>query len=73
MLQVTFDSYLYKTVQGNNPLGDLALLGETLSSLAKNNLSKPAPTRELVRAASALSRKYFYARDSGDMFFQHRL
>merc|ERR1712222_80554 len=41
--QVTFDSYLYKTVQGNNPVGDVALLGKTLSSLAKNNLSKPAP------------------------------
>merc|ERR1711948_62625 len=46
--QVTFDSYLYKTVQGNNPVGDVALLGKTLSSLAKNNLSKPAPMRELV-------------------------
>merc|ERR1712003_16377 len=46
--QVTFDSYLYKTVQGNNPVGDVALLGKTLSSLAKNNMSKPAPMRELV-------------------------
>merc|ERR1711933_701115 len=46
--QVTFDSYLYKTVQGNNPIGDVALLGKTLSSLAKNNMSKPAPMRELV-------------------------
>merc|ERR1719401_1954012 len=46
--QVTFDSYLYKTVQGNNPVGDVALLGKTLSSLAKNNLTKPAPMRELV-------------------------
>jgi len=46
--QVTFDSYLYKTVQGNNPIGDVGLLGKTLSSLAKNNMSKPAPMRELV-------------------------
>jgi len=46
--QVTFDSYLYKTVQGNNPIGDVALLGKTLSSLYKNNTSKPAPMRELV-------------------------
>merc|ERR1712060_560060 len=46
--QVTFDSYLYKTVQGNNPIGDIALLGKTVSSLLKNNLSKPAPMRELV-------------------------
>merc|ERR1712151_1009947 len=28
--QVTFDSYLYKKVQGNNPLDDLKLLGETI-------------------------------------------
>jgi len=33
--QVTFDSYLYKTVQGNNPLDDLKLLGETVGSLIK--------------------------------------
>jgi len=46
--QVTFDSYLYKTVQGNNPVGDVALLGKTISSLVKNNLGKPAPMRELV-------------------------
>jgi len=46
--QVTFHSYLCKTVQGNDPLGDSALLGKTLSSLAKNNLSKPSPMRELV-------------------------
>merc|ERR1719411_2504336 len=44
--QVTFDSYLYKTVQGNNPIGDVALLGETVSSLWKNNTSKPEPMRE---------------------------
>ena len=48
MTQVTFDSDLYKTVQVNSPLGDLALLGKTLSSLAKDNFSKPAPMRELV-------------------------
>ena len=48
VLQVTFDSYLYKTVQGNNPLGDLAVLGQTLSSLAKNNFTKPSPRRERV-------------------------
>merc|ERR1712203_648661 len=46
--QVTFDSYLYKTVQGNNPIGDVGLLGKTLTSLYKNNTSKPAPMRELV-------------------------
>jgi len=46
--KVTFDSYLYKTVQGNNPIGDVALLGKTVSSLIKNNTKKPAPMRELV-------------------------
>eukprot|EP00971_Amphidinium_carterae_P310967 6179644-Amphidinium_carterae.1 len=35
--QVTFDSYLYKTVQGNDPVGDVKLLGKTVSSLIKNN------------------------------------
>ena len=33
--QVTFDSYLYKKVQGNNPLDDLKLLGETIGCLIK--------------------------------------
>lgn len=33
--QVTFDSYLYKRVQGNNPLDDLKLLGETVGCLIK--------------------------------------
>jgi geranylgeranyl reductase len=31
--QVTFDSYLYKRVQGNNPLDDLKLLGDTIGCL----------------------------------------
>jgi len=33
--QVTFDSYLYKRVQGNNPLDDLKLLGETIGCSIK--------------------------------------
>lgn len=33
--KVTFDSYLYKKVQGNNPLDDLKLLGETVGCLIK--------------------------------------
>jgi geranylgeranyl diphosphate/geranylgeranyl-bacteriochlorophyllide a reductase len=33
--QVTFDSYLYKRVQGNNPLDDLKLLGETIGCLIR--------------------------------------
>merc|ERR1712157_482419 len=40
--QVTFDSYLYKKVQGNNPIEDLKLLGQTVSSLIKGySNSKP--------------------------------
>jgi geranylgeranyl diphosphate/geranylgeranyl-bacteriochlorophyllide a reductase len=46
--QVTFDSYLYKTVQGNNPIGDLKLGARTLSSLWKNNTKKPDPMRTLA-------------------------
>jgi len=40
--QVTFDSYLYKRVQGNNPLDDLKLLGETIGCLIKGySIAKP--------------------------------
>ncbi|KAL3767916.1 hypothetical protein ACHAWO_001812 [Cyclotella atomus] len=40
--QVTFDSYLYKKVQGNNPLDDLKLLGETVGCLIKGySIAKP--------------------------------
>lgn len=34
--RVTFDSYLYKKVQGNNPVDDVMLLFQTIGSLAKN-------------------------------------
>jgi len=40
--QVTFDSYLYKRVQGNNPLDDIKLLGETIGCLIKG-YSKAKP------------------------------
>eukprot|EP00933_Yihiella_yeosuensis_P037273 TRINITY_DN31175_c0_g1_i1.p1 TRINITY_DN31175_c0_g1~~TRINITY_DN31175_c0_g1_i1.p1 ORF type:complete len:577 (-),score=129.25 TRINITY_DN31175_c0_g1_i1:68-1675(-) len=46
--KVTFDSYLYKTVQGNDPAGDVKLLTQTLSSLFKNNTRQPDPMRELA-------------------------
>ena len=40
--QVTFDSYLYKKVQGNNPLDDLKLLGDTIGSLIRGyKIAKP--------------------------------
>merc|ERR1712056_34902 len=45
--KVTFDSYLYKTVQGNDPIGDIKLLGNTLTSLFKNNTKEPEKMREL--------------------------
>jgi len=46
--QVTFDSYLYKTVQGNDPVGDVKLLGKTISSLVKNNSKAPDAMRTLA-------------------------
>jgi geranylgeranyl reductase len=43
--QVTFDSYLYKRVQGNNPLDDLKLLGETVGCLIRGySIAKPDQT-----------------------------
>merc|ERR1712205_209764 len=40
--KVTFDSYLYKTVQGNNPIEDIKLLGETIGCLIRGNaMAKP--------------------------------
>eukprot|EP00746_Dinoflagellata_sp_MGD_P158042 gnl/MRDRNA2_/MRDRNA2_86372_c0_seq3.p1 gnl/MRDRNA2_/MRDRNA2_86372_c0~~gnl/MRDRNA2_/MRDRNA2_86372_c0_seq3.p1 ORF type:complete len:594 (+),score=131.08 gnl/MRDRNA2_/MRDRNA2_86372_c0_seq3:157-1782(+) len=41
--KVTFDSYLYKTVQGNNPVEDVKLLFGTLGSIIKNKYLEPAP------------------------------
>jgi len=35
--RVTFNSYLYKTVQGNNPIEDLKLLVNTIGSLIRGN------------------------------------
>mmetsp|Transcript_39304 Transcript_39304/g.87860 ORF Transcript_39304/g.87860 Transcript_39304/m.87860 type:complete len:515 (-) Transcript_39304:53-1597(-) len=47
--KVTFDSYLYKTVQGNDPIGDLKLGWKTLTSLYKfNNQKTPDPMRTLA-------------------------
>ena len=40
--QVTFDSYLYKRVQGNKPLDDIKLLGETIGCMLKGySFAKP--------------------------------
>jgi len=45
--KVTFDSYLYKTVQGNDPIGDVKLGWKTLTSLWKNNNKQPDEMRVL--------------------------
>merc|ERR1719231_685593 len=43
--KVTFDSYLYKTVQGNSPVEDVKLLFTTIGSLIKGNaIAKPDST-----------------------------
>jgi geranylgeranyl reductase len=41
--KVTFDSYLYKKVQGNDPVSDIKLLVNTVSSLIKQNLRTDVP------------------------------
>eukprot|EP00286_Rhodomonas_abbreviata_P026549 CAMPEP_0181311130 /NCGR_PEP_ID=MMETSP1101-20121128/12965_1 /TAXON_ID=46948 /ORGANISM="Rhodomonas abbreviata, Strain Caron Lab Isolate" /LENGTH=480 /DNA_ID=CAMNT_0023417825 /DNA_START=41 /DNA_END=1483 /DNA_ORIENTATION=+ len=41
--QVTFDSYLYKKVQGNDPVSDIKLLFNTVSSLIKQNARSDVP------------------------------
>jgi geranylgeranyl reductase len=41
--KVTFDSYLYKTVQGNDPVSDIKLLWNTVNSLIKQNRRTDLP------------------------------
>jgi len=53
--QVTFDSYLYKKVQGNNPLDDLKLLGDTIGCLVKG-YSKAKPDAEFSNPVESLKR-----------------
>lgn len=53
--QVTFDSYLYKTVQGNNPVEDIKLLFNTFGALLRGaaiatpDKPIPNPTESLKR------------------------
>ena len=43
--KVTFDSYLYKKVQGNDPISDIKLLFNTIGSVIKGNaIAKPDRT-----------------------------
>ena len=53
--QVTFDSYLYKKVQGNNPIDDLKLLGETIGCL-KRGYSRASPDAEFSNPIESLKR-----------------
>ena len=53
--KVTFDSYLYKTVQGNNPVEDVKLLFNTIGSLIKGN-SIAQPDREFSNPVESLKR-----------------
>jgi geranylgeranyl reductase len=53
--QVTFDSYLYKRVQGNNPLDDLKLLGETIGCLMKGYVNAK-PDAEFSNPVESLKR-----------------
>lgn len=53
--QVTFDSYLYKRVQGNNPLDDIKLLGETIGCLIKG-YAKAKPDAEFSNPVESLKR-----------------
>merc|ERR1712078_343752 len=39
--KVTFDSYLYKTVQGGNPIDDVKLLFNTLGSIFRAQATTP--------------------------------
>jgi geranylgeranyl reductase len=53
--QVTFDSYLYKRVQGNNPLDDLKLLGDTIGCLIKG-YAKAKPDQEFSNPVESKKR-----------------
>jgi len=53
--QVTFDSYLYKRVQGNNPLDDIKLLGETIGCLMKG-YATAKPDKEFSNPVESLKR-----------------
>lgn len=53
--QVTFDSYLYKRVQGNNPLDDLKLLGETIGCLMRGYVNAK-PDVEFSNPVESLKR-----------------
>jgi len=53
--KVTFDSYLYKKVQGNNPVEDIKLLFTTVGSLFRGN-ALAEPDREFSNPKESLNR-----------------
>eukprot|EP00633_Aureoumbra_lagunensis_P009260 CAMPEP_0197314670 /NCGR_PEP_ID=MMETSP0891-20130614/34889_1 /TAXON_ID=44058 ORGANISM="Aureoumbra lagunensis, Strain CCMP1510" /NCGR_SAMPLE_ID=MMETSP0891 /ASSEMBLY_ACC=CAM_ASM_000534 /LENGTH=460 /DNA_ID=CAMNT_0042803231 /DNA_START=51 /DNA_END=1433 /DNA_ORIENTATION=- len=53
--QVTFDSYLYKKVQGTNPVEDIKLLFGTIGSLFRGNALAPAD-KEFSNPVESLKR-----------------
>merc|ERR1719198_1758252 len=53
--KVTFDSYLYKKVQGNNPIEDIKLLGNTIGSLIRGN-AVAAPDQPIDNPVESLKR-----------------
>merc|ERR1719271_1861510 len=55
--KVTFDSYLYKKVQGNNPVEDIKLLFGTLGSFFKHKYLEPAkPDKEFSNPIESQNR-----------------
>ena len=53
--RVTFNSYLYKKVQGNNPIEDVKLLLSTISSLVRGN-AMAQPDKEFSNPVESLKR-----------------
>ena len=53
--RVTFNSYLYKKVQGNNPIEDIKLLFETVGSLFRGNAFS-SPDAEFSNPVESLKR-----------------
>jgi len=53
--KVTFDSYLYKKVQGNNPVEDIKLLVNTIGSLVRGNAIAP-PDKAFSNPEESLKR-----------------
>lgn len=53
--KVTFDSYLYKRVQGNNPVEDIKLLFNTVGSLFRGAALAP-PDKPYYNPVESLKR-----------------